>query len=290
MSAASAAIPANGSWTLWRSQTASIVWMELKRNFITKRGFWIYLLAAAPAVIVWLHSIVTMQRGGARLGHDLAKDTTILAILFQVFFLRPGVFFGCVGIFTYLFRGEFVERSLHYYFLAPVRREVLVVAKFIAGAITAITFFGLSIALTFAGMYAHFPQFQVSEYVWNGPGLGHLGAYLGITALACLAWGSVFQYLGIRYRNPIVPAVVFLTWESCHVFFPSWMRRFSVLHYLQSLSPVAAESRGPGTLFGTTAEPETAVVAVAALLAITAVMLFLSARQLKRTEISYSTD
>ena len=59
--------------------------VELRKNFITKRGFWIYLLALAPAAVIWLHSIVTLRRGGA--SHiTLAKDTEILAGIFQIFF------------------------------------------------------------------------------------------------------------------------------------------------------------------------------------------------------------
>lgn len=284
-----AAVPANGTFALWKSQTLSILWMELKRNFITKRGFWIYLLAAAPAVIVWLHSIVSIQRG-ARAGHDMMKDTQILAVLFQIFFLRPGVFFGCLGIFTYLFRGEFVERSLHYYFLAPVRREVLVVAKYLAGVITAICFFGVAMLTTFAGMYAHYPQFQVQQWMLSGPGLSHLGWYLTITVLACLSWGSVFLWMGIRFKNPIIPAVIFLMWESVNLFVPSWIRRVSVLHFLQSLNPVTMESKGPGALLGNTAEPEHVVVAIIAPILIALAMIVLSVWQLKRTEVSYSTD
>ena len=34
---------------------------------------------------------------------------------------------------TRLIRGEMMERSLHYYLLAPVRREMLLLGKFIAG-------------------------------------------------------------------------------------------------------------------------------------------------------------
>jgi ABC-type transport system involved in multi-copper enzyme maturation permease subunit len=263
--------------------------MELKKNFITKRGFWIYLLAAAPAVLVWVHSVVTLQRPD-RAAHDMSKDTEILAVLFQMFFLRPGVFFGCVGIFTYLFRGEVVERSLHYYFLAPVRREVLVLAKYLAGAITAIAFFGGSILLTFWGMYAHFPSYEVSEWMFQGAGLSHLLAYLSVTVLACLAWGAVFLYMGIRWRNPIIPSVTFLLWESLNVFLPAWLRRFSVLHYLQSMTPVHGDLRGPGLLFGQTVDPVPAWLAVLCLAGITAGMLYLSVRQLQRTEISYSTD
>lgn len=289
MSAAAAAVPANGTWQLWRSQMAAIVWMELKKNFITKRGFWIYLLAAAPAVLVWLHTFVALQRVD-EMRHDMTKDTTILAGLFNVFLLRPALYFGCVGIFTYLFRGEVVERSLHYYFLAPVRREVLVLSKYIAGAITAITFFGLSTFMTFWGMYGHYPSFEINEFMTAGPGMSHLTAYMSIAVLACIAWGAVFVWMGIRWRNPIVPSVTFLMWESINLFLPSWLRPFSVLHYLQSMTPVHGDFDGAGLVLGQTADPVPAWLAVLCLLVITAGMLYLSTRQLQRTEISYSSD
>ena len=64
---------------------------------------------------------------------NIHQDTEILAGIFQVFYLRFGIFFGCLGLFSWLFRGEIVEKTLHYYFLAPVRREVLIAGKFLAG-------------------------------------------------------------------------------------------------------------------------------------------------------------
>jgi hypothetical protein len=126
--------------------------------------------------------------------------------------------------------------------------------------------------------------------MWQGAGFSHLSAYLTITALACLSWGAVFLYMGIRWRNPIIPSVTFLLWESLNLFLPSWLRKFSVLHYLQSMTPVQGELRGPGLLFGQTADPVPAWIAVVCLVGLTVVMLTLSVQQLKRTEISYSTD
>ena len=46
-SVAMPAPPVSGSH-VWRNQAASILAVELRKNFITKRGFWIYLLALAP--------------------------------------------------------------------------------------------------------------------------------------------------------------------------------------------------------------------------------------------------
>ena len=38
-------------------------------------------------------------------------------------------------------RGEIVDRSLHYYFLSAVRREVLIVGKYFSGLVTSIVLF-----------------------------------------------------------------------------------------------------------------------------------------------------
>ncbi len=50
-------------------------------------------------------------------------------------YLRLAIFFGCLGIFMYLFRGEMSNRTLHFWFLAPARREVLLAGNDAAGLI-----------------------------------------------------------------------------------------------------------------------------------------------------------
>jgi hypothetical protein len=272
---------------LWKSQGASILAVELRKNFITKRGFWIYLLALAPAAIIWTHSIVALNFGTS---HGIERDTEMMAGIFQMFFLRPALYFGCVGIFTYLFRGEVVERTLHYYFLSPVRREVLVGGKYLAGLITAAFFFCGSIALTFVGMYAHFPGHEIRAYVLDGPGVGHFLSYIAITALACMAYGALFVWMGIRYKNPIIPAVALLFWESFNILLPSWLKKISILYYLRSLTPVDADFRGAAALFGGVADPASPFVAVFSLFAISAGLLFMAVRDLRRSEISYSSE
>ena len=289
MSSLAIAAPAASRWDLWRGQTASILGIELRKNFITKRGFWIYLLAAAPAVIVWLHTFITLKNP-TRTTHELSKDTEILAFVFQAFFLRPGVFFGCVGIFTYLFRGEIVERTLHHYFLAPVRREVLLAGKYLAGLITSVFFFCGSISLTFAGMYGHYSNHELQAFLIDGEGTRHFAAYVAITALACMAYGALFVWMGIRYKNPVIPAVVLLFWESFNLFLPSWLKKFSILYYLRSMAPVEPTFRGPGALIGGVADPASMPVAVVSLLLISAGLLYLAAKDLRTSEISYSSD
>ena len=56
-----------------------------------------------------------------------------------------------------LFRGEILDRSLHFYFLAPIRREVLMAGKFLAGLLATCTIFVTSEVLQTIAFLWHFP-------------------------------------------------------------------------------------------------------------------------------------
>ena len=126
------------------------------------------------------------------------------------------------------------------------------------------------------GMYAHFPAHELRAFLVDGPGIGQFFAYVCITALACMAYGALFVWLGIRYKNPIIPAVSLLFWESANIFLPTWLKKFSILYYLRSLTPVDAAYSGPAALFGGVADPVSAPVAVLSLVAISAVLIVLA--------------
>ena len=90
-------------WALWRRQMAGILRLELKKSFFAKRGLWIYLLSLGPLVLTIGHSIYTSARGVVRC--SIAEDSMVFAGTFQFFYLKFAVFFGCVAVFTNLFRG-----------------------------------------------------------------------------------------------------------------------------------------------------------------------------------------
>ena len=270
-------------WPLWRAQLATILRLELKRNFFQLRGFWIYVLAFAPAAIIGAHAATSHGRC------TLEDDTAILANIFQLFYLRLGIFFGCMGIFTRLFRGEVLERSLHYYFLSPIRRELLVTGKYLAGVITSVVFFGAGVALSFLFMNGHFGA-AGRQFVFNGPGLGQFGSYLLVTALACIGYGALFLLMGILFRNPIVPAVIILLWESINNVLPAMLKKLSIIFYLQPLCPVEVPADGIAALFTVTADPVPLYIAIPGLLVVSALLLTYAARRIRSVEINYTTD
>jgi ABC-type transport system involved in multi-copper enzyme maturation permease subunit len=191
-----------------------------------------------------------------------------------------------------LFRGEVLDRSLHYYFLAPIRREVLVVGKYLTGIIASLAIFTTSTVLQWAALYAHFPAETVSSYLRDGNGWSHLAAYAGVTALACIGYGSVFLLMGALFRNPIFPAAVILIWESINAFVPPVLQKFSVIYYLKSLCPIDAPPNVPKplSLLIVNADPIEPTVAISGILVFTLLVVFIAAMQVRRMEINYGTD
>jgi ABC-type transport system involved in multi-copper enzyme maturation permease subunit len=269
---------------LWVAQILAILRIELKKNLMKKRNIWIYLLAFGPVVVIALHVLLGSSDPGG-----LSEDTNILADIFQLFYLRLAIFFGCMILFTWLYRGEVVEKSLHYYFLAPVRREILIIGKFLAGAITATFIFGLAFFCCFGLMYAHYGRAGMA-FVFSGPGLGQLFAYLGVTALACLGYGSVFLALSLIIKNPILPGAAVLLWETFHAVLPSLLQKFSVMFYLKQLCPVSLLPDDGLSLFIVITEPVSPWLAVPGLLCLCAAILIFACFRIRRTEISYLAD
>lgn len=271
------------------SQALAVFRLEWKKSFFARRGLWIYVLALMPVVLFAGHSIFQLKTGRPC---DLGLDTTIFATAFQVFYLRLLVFFGCVGIFMNLFRGEVLDRSLHFYFLAPVRREIVLAGKFAAGLTAAIAVFCTSTLVQFAALYAHFDSSQVREYLFHNNGIVHLGAYLGVTALACLGYGSVFAAAGIRYRNPIIPAAAIVVWEGANGFLPAVLQKFSIIYYLKSLCPLEISPDVPKffALLVVNPEPMAPFLAVTGVLAMSLLLLLAGSWKLKRTEINYAAE
>jgi len=356
---------------LWFRQIISVVRLELKKSFFSKRGLWIYLLASTPVVLYMVNSfyIIRERRQLAQLamehpvsqmafdsintglsrdkvveklgepywqrtlhypiGHEkkrtiilykytdgknnityhfeddkltsinrrdtntLPQSQLIFATSFQFYFLRLAIFFGCVGIFVNLFRGEMLDKSLHFYLLTPMRREVLLAGKYFSGLLATIVIFTTSTALQWWAMLWQFDRGIIVDFLGNS-GWNQFGAYLSVTALACIGYGSIFLAVGLLFRNPIIPTAVVLLWESANPFLPPLLKKTSMIYYLQSLCPVSAspDKNLPPlvNLLISPTQPASTLTAVTRILFLTLLVLVVASRLARRLEVNYSTD
>ncbi len=270
-------------WSLWLRQIAAIFRLEVEKNFLGRRSILLYLLALLPILPL---AIVAPFTPPGREWRDFTQYNMIFAIFYGGLILRTVVFFGCAWIFMNLFRGDIIDRSLHFYFLSPVRREVLVVGKYLSGLVTAIVLFTLTTVVSMLLLYLpHFPS-ESSRFFFDGPGMGQLLTYAGITILACIGYGAFFLVVGLFVRNPIIPALALYGWEWLNFLLPPLLKKISVIHYLNSLAPVHV-LEGP---FAVVAEPTPAWIAVPSLIVVTALVLIIASYRIRHMEIRYGGD
>ena len=269
--------------TVWRRQIAAVFRLEWRKTLLSRRGWWIYLLAAGPVVICLLHALLTSRRAHPR--HSLGNDVLAFATMFQLFYLRGAIFFGSMGIFSSLFRGEMLEKTLHYYYLTPLRRESLVAGKYLAGLLAACSIFVPSVAASLLLIGSHDRAY--SEYIWHGPGLSQLGSYVLVTVLACVGYGAVFLACGLLFRNPMIPAAAVYVWENVNPFLPSLLQKVSVISYLKGLCPVEVPLPPPLNVIVVDIDPTPAWIAVPGLLAVAALLVAYTAITARHGEINY---
>lgn len=271
------------SWKLWARQTMAIFELEIKKNFLSRRAILLYLIAASPLVLLSLFGFFQMESDDAGGFNGLAEA---FAAIYGGLILRTLVFFGCAWVFMNLFRGEVIDRSLHYYFLSPVRREVLVLGKYLSGLVSTIALFSITTVGSMLILYFSIYPEESARFFFEGAGMSQMLTYLGVTILACIGYGAVFLVVGLRFRNPIIPGLILYGLEWINFLLPPILKKLSVIHYLHSLVPVPV-SEGP---FAVLVEPTPAWISVPSLFIFTGIVLFVASRHIRRMEISYASD
>jgi ABC-type transport system involved in multi-copper enzyme maturation permease subunit len=271
-------------WGLWWLQGRRLTAIEVRRNLFSWRASWIYFLAFIPTLIIFIHLVFDTHPAIA-----MPDDTNILAGVVEFYYVRLGIFFGCLGIFSRLIRGEMTERSLHFYLLSPVRREILLLAKFAAGSISALLLFVTAIVADFALMYAGYGA-AGRDYIFNGPGAHQLEMYLLIVVLACLGYGAVFLLLSMLFRNPTPAAMLVFAWEAINPVLPSLLQKISVASYLRHLMPITIPGQGIFALLMVKTDPVSGWIASFGLLLLIAAVLSYSCYRIRTLEIRYTTD
>src|SRR6266496_3683384 len=270
-------------WSLWLRQLRAVFRLEIEKNFLGRRAILIYLLALLPVLPLF---VLTLFTPPGREWKDFNQYSIIYSVLYGGLILCTVVFFGCAWIFMNLFRGELVDRSLHYYFLSAVRRDVLILGKYLSGLVTSIVLFTGTTVISLLLLYLPHFYSESLRFFTEGAGFGQLLTYAGITILACIGYGAFFLVVGLFFRNPIIPALLLYGWEWINFLLPPLLKKVSVIHYLNSLTPVPL-SEGP---FAVVADPTPAWIAVPSLLGVTVLVLIIAAYRIRHMEIRYGSD
>lgn len=274
-----------GTWRMRWAQGVEVCRAELARQIARRRALGAMFLGLAPVLLLGAWALLAAEPAS----RSMADVSRMYSDLYTNLVMALVLFFGCVAVFSTLIRREVRDRTLHYHFLAPVRREVVLLGKYAGGVFTAWLIFGLSTVLSFALAYT--PSFftapmEVRAFFFDGPGFGHLLAYLSVTALGVVGYGAVFLFMGMFFKNPVLPAIGVYFWEVGNFLLPTALKKVSVTHYLVALLPVPP-SPGP---FAILSDAPPIWLAVPGLLLVSAVLVGLAAWRAAGMEILYGED
>ena len=251
----------------------------------SRRALSSYALALLPVLIFATAAFESIDQGES-VFNSIENARQIFGYIFSTLILGAVVFLGSAAIFTTLFRGEILDRSFHYYLLTPVRREVLVTAKYLAGLASAFILFGLCTVICFVLLYLPYGMGQLVSDLTSGIAIEQLGQYLGITVLACMGYGSVFMATGLLFRNPLIPIVLIAGWEGIHFILPPALKIFSVIYYLKGLLPIPMDE-GPLAVI---VAPPPVWVSIVGMFGLCLLTVMATIFLLKRLEIKYTDE
>ncbi len=128
--------------------------------------------------------------------------------------------------------------------------------------------------------------FLIVPFQQIGASFGMLLTDLGLLALGLAAYGGLFALIGAVMKRPLIVGLVFaFGWEQFALIMPGYMRRFTLMYYVQSLVPHAMPAEGVTSLlqsfFTSTPSALTCLVSLAAAIAVS---LTLAGRAVERRE------
>jgi hypothetical protein len=234
--AADSARPLPGTKVARLAQLMAVVGFELRKAVSGRRLFAPLFLAGLPVLALAVRAALPISRAV----NGPALDA-LFAGIFQAYTLRLGVFFATVAIFLQLVRREHQEQTLHLYLLVPVRRDLIVLGKYLAGLAEVGILFAASTGASYVLLFLPGGTGLLGDQFPGGPGLERMTGYMVIVGLATAVYGAVFLLIGALSRNPMGPVLAVFAFESVDRFLPAPIERLSVI---RALAAWVAENAG----------------------------------------------
>lgn len=216
----------------------------------------------------------------------LSMANDVHAVLLRTYFLHFATFFLANILGFAVVRQEMESRTLHYLFLAPVPRWIIFSARYVAYLVLIGSLGAFSLVLTY--LILAFTVGSIREVTVELLGNGRMVTLLGqcgVMLLGLAAYGAIAMLAGSFFRSGLY-TLFLVTWEWTLPYLPQVLKKWTILHYLQSLMP-GAEPR-MGRLFELLGTPSPIGVSLTVLLSVTAVMLALAMLVFQRRECLYA--
>jgi ABC-2 type transport system permease protein len=263
----------SAAWRIFDLSLADMIW--------SRRSVFLALVVGGPIVLaVGIRALVEWAELGLPIvnGSPIAGPAIFGMIVWLVYirFILPvlGVFYG-----TALIADEVEDKTITYLFTRPIPRSAVLFGKYLAYLVcttllvlpSIVVVYFLIIPLGGASIGSEFPA---------------LASDLGMLILGLAAYGALFAFVGARFKRPIVMGLVFaFGWEQGVQILPGYVKRATVVYYLQALIPQTMPAESVlGGLIQTFTEVPSLTASLATLIGFTCALLWLAGRAVQKRE------
>ena len=229
MTGTPAAAPQRRSPPLWVS-AARIFDLSLGQMLWSRRSVFLGLLLGGPILIAAvLRTVDTLYRAGFQINGARTSGSIVFGLMIWILYIRfivpvLGVFYG-----TSLIADEVDDKTITYLFTRPISRRAVLLGKYLAYLVCTTLLVLPSVMIVF---FLVVPTGGGSI----GQAFPSLVTDFGMLAVGLMAYGAVFALVGTRVKRPLIVGLVFaFGWEPAVLLFPGYLKRMTVMYYLQGL-------------------------------------------------------
>ena len=202
--------------------------LSLGQMLWSRRSVFLGLLLGGPVVLsIVIRSLSTMS--GLSVNGAQPEGATIFGMMVWLLYIRfivpiLGVFYG-----TALIADEVEDKTITYLFTRPIPRSAVLLGKYLAYLVCTVLLVLPSVMIVFflvvptggSSVAASFPS---------------LLADFAMLMIGLASYGAVFALVGTRLKRPLVVGLVYaFGWEPAVLLFPGYLKRLTVMYYLQAL-------------------------------------------------------
>jgi hypothetical protein len=254
--------------------------LSLGEMLWSRRSVFLGLVVGGPVIIavivraVELFNLPALRVNGARVAGPAMFGLMIWMLYLRFIVPILGVFYG-----TSLIADEVEDKTITYLFTRPIPRGAVLVGKYLAYLACTVLIVLPSVMVVF------FLVIPVGGGSISGSFIALLKD-LGVLAAGLAVYGALFAFIGAQLKRPLLVGLFFaFGWEQTVIWFPGYLKRFTVSYYLQSLVPHTMPSEGAAALLQAFfRETPSAPLGLAGLACILAACLWLAARAVERRE------
>ncbi|MCX7000334.1 MAG: ABC transporter permease [Candidatus Sumerlaeota bacterium] len=217
-------------------QALTIINLSVRRYLFTRYMGVLIFLGLTPCLFAGMIAIAKIIQEGYGRQPQISEMNQFLQMAFRLIYIHFIIFFVAIIFGFTLLRKEVDDRTLHYLFLQPVSKTLVILSKYVAFVIVTWIFLCATFLLMYVIMFIPYGIGVMAKDLFESGRAVSLVEECFVMLVALALYGAIFMVMGTLFKSAWFGAIFYL-WETALPYLPSTFKFFTVSNYLQAMTP-----------------------------------------------------